>query len=105
MVRFGSIQVRFRKSDENHVFHPICVGIPIITPTCSIAAIKKHVCVQKLAALTTRKAYTIDPNWQCLSARAYGFSSNQNGAAINSKSDLWRTALLWSGCISHGMGT
>ncbi len=23
----GSIQVRFRKSDEKHVFHPICVGI------------------------------------------------------------------------------
>ena len=32
---FGSIQVRFRKSDQKHVFHPICVGIPIITHSSS----------------------------------------------------------------------
>ena len=32
---FGSIQVRFRKSDQKHVFHPICVGIPRITHSSS----------------------------------------------------------------------
>ena len=35
----GSIQVRFRKSDENCVFHLICIGIPMITTTFSIAAV------------------------------------------------------------------
>ena len=34
---------------------------------------KAGLCVQKLAASTTRKAYTINPNWQCLSARCRGF--------------------------------
>ena len=81
---FGSIQVRFRKSDKKHVFHPICVGIPIIThnsrtlslPSCNTeqwCSIKQHACVQKLAESTTRKACTIDPSRPCLSARRRGF--------------------------------
>ena len=28
---FSSIQVLFRKSDQKHIFHQICVGIPRIT--------------------------------------------------------------------------
>ena len=43
-------------------------------------SIKRHVCAQKLAASTTRKAYTIDPNWQCLSARRRGFPRTKTTA-------------------------
>ena len=91
-VKSSRLQVR-----HCHVFHPICVGIPRITPTCyrPIAAvlrryiratqnkpysIKRHVCAQKLSASTTRKAYTIDPNWQCLSARRRGFPRTKTTA-------------------------
>ena len=81
---FGSIQVRFRKSDQKHFSHPICVGIPRITrsssasslPLCNTeqaCSIKQHACVQKLAESTTRKEYTIDPSRPCLSARRRGF--------------------------------
>ena len=47
-------------------------------PSCNIEqaySIKKHVgmCSTTIAASTTRKAHTIDPNWQCFSARRRGF--------------------------------
>ena len=97
-VKSSRLQVR-----HWHVFHPICVGIPRITPTCSIHhsssssslhscnteqaySIKRHVCAQKLAASTTRKAYTIDPNWQCLSARRRGFPRTKTTANKPSRS-------------------
>ena len=81
---FGSIQVRFRKSDQKHVFHPISVGIPRVTHSSSassltpcyteqVCSIKQHARVQNLAQSTARKAYTIAPSRPCLSARRRGF--------------------------------
>ena len=45
-------------------------------PSCNTEqaySIEMHACVQKLAESTTRKAFTIDPSRQCLSARRRGF--------------------------------
>ena len=100
---FGSIQVRFQKSDQTHVFHPICVGIPRIIAAVLVVTIVQHrTSVLDQTARMCSKTSRVD-NTKSVGNRsklaefvrtAQGLSLNQNEVAINSKSDLWRTALL-----------
>ena len=101
---FGSIQVRFRKSDQKHVFHPICVGIrELLIAAVLVVTIVQHrtsvldktACVcSKTSRVEHTKSVHKRPKPTVFVRTAQGLSSNQNEVAINSKSELWRTALL-----------
>ena len=88
--------MRFRKSDQKHVFHPICVGIPIITIVQHrTRVLDTTACVcSKTSRVDHTKSVHNRPKPAVFVRTAQGLSSNQNEVAINSKSGLWRTALL-----------
>ena len=45
---FRATQMRFRKSNEKYIFHPICLGVTGITFTDSIAAVLRRYHVRRL---------------------------------------------------------
>ena len=97
----------FEKRMKTTFFTRSFVGIPIITPTCYIASVVVTIVQHRTRVLNKKarmcsKTSTVD-NTKSVHYRsklavfvrtAQGLSSNKNEADINSKSDLWRTAIL-----------
>ena len=107
---FGSIQVLFRKSDQN-TFFTLSVSAYrelLIAAVFVVTIVRQRTSVLDKTACMCSKTSRVDntksvhkrPKPAVFVRTAQGLSSNQNEVAINSKSDLWRTSLL-SACITH----
>ena len=105
---FGSIQVGIRKSDQNtffirsvsayrelliHAPQQQCFVVTIVQHRTSVLDNKACMC-SKTSRVDNTKSVHNRSKPAVFVRTAQGLSSNQNEAVINSKSDLWRTALL-----------
>ena len=96
--------MRFRKSDQKHVFTRSVSAYRelLIAAVFAVTIVRHRTSVLDKTACMCSKTSSVD-NTKSVHNRskpavfvctAQGLSSNQNEVAINSKSDLWRTALL-----------
>ena len=100
---FGPIQVRYRKSDQNTFFNQsVSAYRELLIAAVFIVTIVRHrtsvldktACMcSKTSRVDNTKSVHNRPKPAVFVRTAQGLSSNQNEVAINSKSDLWRTAL------------
>ena len=99
-----SIQVRFRKWYQNTFFiRSVSVYRELLIAAVFVVTIVQHrtsvldktacMCSQTSRVDNTKSVHN-RPKPAVFVRTAQGLSSNQNEVAINSKSDLWRTALL-----------
>ena len=100
---FGSIQVRFRKSDQNPFFNRSVSAYRelLITAVLVVTTVQHRTMVLDKTSCMCSQTNRVD-NTKSVHNRskpagfvrtAQGLSSNQNEVAITSKSELWRTAL------------
>ena len=96
--------MRFRKSDQKHVFiRSVSAFRELLIAAVLVVTIVQHrtsvldktACVcSKTSRVEHTKSVHNRPKPAVFVRTALGLSSNQNEVALNSKSGLWRTALL-----------